>query len=110
MVVVLIEMVQKGRFNAARQLSISVFSYIACKICKFGNCVILFTKCILHLNSVQQLWDYCIESFSTHVPYSMGMRMPSLQVSEYVFRVGASVRTFVELQNALHLFQQQTHS
>ena len=31
-------------------------------------------------------------------------------VSDNVFRVGASVRTFVELQNALHFFEQQTHS
>ena len=36
--------------------------------------------------------------------------MPSLLVTDNVFRVGASVRTFVELQNALHLFEQQTHS
>ena len=34
--------------------------------------------------------------------------MPSLLVIDNVFRVGASVRTFVELQNALHLFEQQT--
>ena len=36
--------------------------------------------------------------------------MPSLPVSDNVFRVGDSVRTFVELQNALHLFVQQMHS
>ena len=49
-------------------------------------------------------------SFSTHGHYSIGMRMPSLLVSDNVFKVGASVRTFVELQNVLHLFEQQTHS
>ena len=36
--------------------------------------------------------------------------MPSLLVTDSVFRVGTSVRTFIELQNALHLFEQQTHS
>ena len=36
--------------------------------------------------------------------------MPSLLVSDNVFRVSASVRTFVELQNVLHLFEQQTQS
>ena len=30
--------------------------------------------------------------------------------SDNVFRVGASFRTFVEMQNALRLFEQQTHS
>ena len=59
------------------------------------------TKCILRLKSVQQLWDYCTDSFSMPVHNSMGMRMPSLLVSNNVFRVDASVRTFVELQNAL---------
>ena len=34
--------------------------------------------------------------------------MPSLLVSDNVLRVSASVRTFVKLQNALHLFE-QTH-
>ena len=38
------------------------------------------------------------------VHYSMGMCMLSLLVTDNVFRVGVSVRTFVELQNALHLF------
>ena len=40
----------------------------------------------------------------------MGKHMPLLLVSYNVFIVGASVRTFVEFQNALHLFEQQTHS
>ena len=30
--------------------------------------------------------------------------------SDNVFRVATSFRTFVEMQNALHLFEQQTHS
>ena len=72
--------------------------------------IIYNTKFIFHLKSVQLSWDYCTDSFSTHVHYSMGMRMPSLPDSDNVFRVGDSVRTFVELQNALHLFVQQTHS
>ena len=49
-------------------------------------------------------------SFSMHVHYSMGIHMPSLLVSDNVFRNSASVRMCVELQNALHLFEQQMHS
>jgi len=46
-----------------------------------------------------------------HVHYSIGMHKPSLLVSDkYFLGVGESVRTFVELQNALHLFEQQMHS
>ena len=40
----------------------------------------------------------------------MGMCKPSLPVSDNVLRVGASVRTCVELENALNLFEQQTRS
>ena len=45
------------------------------------------------------------------------MRMPSYgatrqknMASDNVFRVGASFRTFSEMQNALHTFEQQTHN
>ena len=33
-----------------------------------------------------------------------------IMASDNVFRVGASFRTFDEMQNALRLFEQQTHS
>ena len=59
---------------------------------KFGTIVVG----ILH----RQFFDACA--------LQQGNAKPSLLVSDNVFRVGVSVRTFVELQNALHLFEQQT--
>jgi hypothetical protein len=51
-----------------------------------------------------------VGTISTHMHYSMGMFKPSLPVSDNVLRVGASVKTCVELENALNLFEQQTRS